>query len=153
MSGKQPLHLRPQRRIVAAVVRHKGAPVRRLSRQCGVEQRLHALPMDLSQPAIPFQFFARCPAVLHANACAVSVGLCAPLVPITLAPRMPRFGASCEKPHASTTLVSGLLPIRVPPYACVVGPMVPSGLRCTATAPAARYHCSILSCMNAAILR
>ena len=43
------------------------------------------------------------------------VGFLAPLVPITEPPRMPRFGTSCEKPHRSTTLVSGLSPIRVPP--------------------------------------
>ena len=36
-------------------------------------------------------------AVRHARVCAVSVGLCAPLVPITEVPRMPRFGTSCEK--------------------------------------------------------
>src|SRR5438094_9970836 len=50
------------------------------------EERVH--------PAIVFQFFARCSAVRQASACTVSVGLCAPLVPITDAPRIPRFGAS-----------------------------------------------------------
>src|SRR5919204_2396316 len=74
---------------------------------------------------ILFQFFARCSAVRHASACTVSVGLCAPLVPIVDAPRTPRFGASCEKPQRSTTLVSGLSPMRVPPYACVLIPMAP----------------------------
>ena len=49
--------------------------------------------------AIVFQFFARYSAVRHASACAVSVGLRAPLVPITEAPRIPRFGASWEKPQ------------------------------------------------------
>ena len=43
---------------------------------------------------IVFQFSARWSAVRHASACAVSVGLCAPLVPITEAPRTPRFGVS-----------------------------------------------------------
>jgi hypothetical protein len=48
--------------------------------------------------AIVPQFRPRCSAVRQASACAVSVGLCAPLVPITEAPRMPRFGTSCAKP-------------------------------------------------------
>ena len=38
----------------------------------------------------------------------VSVGFRAPWVHATDPPRMPRFGASCEKHHLSTTLVSGL---------------------------------------------
>src|SRR5262249_27384914 len=101
-----------------------------------------------------FQFLTRCSAVRHASACTVSVGLCAPLVPITEPPSTPRFGTSCEKPQRSTTLVSALSPMRVPPYACVARPIAPpSGPRCTAIAPASRYHCSILSCVNAAILR
>ena len=62
-----------------------------------------------------FQFLTRCSAVRQASACAVSVGLCAPLVPITDAPSTPRFGTSCEKPQRLTTLVSGLSPMRVPP--------------------------------------
>ena len=62
-----------------------------------------------------FQFLLRCSAVRQASACAVSVGLCAPLVPITEAPRMPRLGTSCAKPKRSTTLVSRLSPMRVPP--------------------------------------
>jgi hypothetical protein len=45
-------------------------------------------------PAIAFQFADRCSAVRQASACAVRVGLWAPLVPITEAPRMPRFGTS-----------------------------------------------------------
>src|SRR5262245_49007374 len=65
--------------------------------------------------AILFQFFARYSAVRHAMACTVSVGFRAPLVPITEAPRKPRFGTSCEKPHPLTTFVAGLSPIRVPP--------------------------------------
>src|SRR5205085_1786381 len=68
----------------------------------------------------------RCSAVRHASAWTVSVGLWAPLVPMTDAPSTPRFGTSCENPHRSTTFVSGLSPIRVPPYACVdklIGPM------------------------------
>jgi hypothetical protein len=66
-------------------------------------------PMDCLAPhqsAIVFQFLLRCSAVRQATACAVSVGLCAPLVPITEAPRTPRFGTSCAKPKGSTTLVS-----------------------------------------------
>jgi|GEM_PF-5229581 len=51
-------------------------------------------PVRLSHPAMVFQFLARYSAVRHASACAVSVGLWAPLVPITEDPRMPRFGAS-----------------------------------------------------------
>src|SRR6516164_5449103 len=70
-----------------------------------------------------FQFLTRCSAVRHASAWTVSVGLCAPLVPIVDAPRTPRFGASCEKPNRSTTFVEGLSPIRVPPYACVDSPI------------------------------
>ena len=62
-----------------------------------------------------FQFLIRCSAVRQASACAVSVGLRAPLVPITDAPSTPRFGTSCEKPQRLTTLVSGLSPMRVPP--------------------------------------
>src|SRR5689334_21210415 len=77
--------------------------------------------------AISFHDFARCSAVRHPSACAVSVGFRAPLVPITEAPRTARFGTSCEKPHRLTTLVSALSPMRVPPYACVVGPIVPIG--------------------------
>src|SRR5262245_43228171 len=46
-----------------------------------------------------FQFFTRYSAVRHARACTVSVGLCAPLVPITEAPSTPRFGDSCERPQ------------------------------------------------------
>src|SRR5215470_5118607 len=65
--------------------------------------------------AIVFQFFARWSAVRHASACAVRVGFRAPLVPITDAPRIPRFGTSCDRPHRFTTLVSGLSPMRVPP--------------------------------------
>ena len=60
-------------------------------------------------------FEAACSAVLQASAWTVRVGFRAPLVPITDAPRMPRFGASCEKPQRSTTLLSGASPIRVPP--------------------------------------
>jgi hypothetical protein len=56
--------------------------------------RLAMLRRSTHPPAIPFQFPARCSAVRHASACAVSVGLCAPLVPITDAPKMPRFGTS-----------------------------------------------------------
>ena len=72
---------------------------------------------DLESPyvAIFFQFFARYSAVRHAIACSVSVGFRAPLAPMTDAPRIPRFGASCEKPQPLTTLVSGLEPMRVPP--------------------------------------
>ena len=51
------------------------------------------------QPAIVDQLPARCAAVRQARAWAVSVGLRAPLVPMTDAPRMPRLGASCENPH------------------------------------------------------
>src|ERR1700752_207475 len=44
--------------------------------------------------------------------------------------------------------------MRVPPYAWVDAPMAPPpGARFTWIAPAARYHCSILSCANAATLR
>src|SRR5271155_33138 len=64
-----------------------------------------------------FQFFARYSAVRQASAWAVSVGLRAPLVPITEAPSTPRLGTWCEKPQWFTTFVSGLSPIRVPPYA------------------------------------
>src|ERR1039458_1826404 len=39
-----------------------------------------------------FQFFTRYAAVRQASACAVSVELRAPLVPITEAPRIPRLG-------------------------------------------------------------
>lgn len=49
------------------------------------------LPIDL-------QFLMRCSLVRHASACAVSVGFREPLVPITEAPSMPRFGTSCENP-------------------------------------------------------
>src|SRR3989442_2834051 len=94
---------------------------------------------------IEFQFFTRYSAVRHASACAVSVGLWAPLVPIWEAPSTPRFGTSCENPHRLTTFVSGLSPMRVPPYACVECAIVPADPRCVAIAPAARYHCSILS--------
>lgn len=44
--------------------------------------------------AIDFQFLISRSAVLHASACAVNVGFRAPLVPITDAPRTPKFGAS-----------------------------------------------------------
>src|ERR1700736_2160237 len=64
---------------------------------------------------IDFQFLIRCSAVRHASACAVSVGLCAPLVPMVEAPRIPRFGTSWAKPQRLTTFVSGLSPMRVPP--------------------------------------
>ena len=88
------------------------------------------------------------------SACTVWVGFRAPLVPMTEAPSTPRFGTSCERPQRLTTLVSGLSPMRVPPYACVDAPMVPPvGARVTRIAPAARYHCSILSCENSAIFR
>src|SRR5205814_235276 len=75
--------------------------------------------------AIAPQFFARWSAVRQASACTVNVGLRAPLVPITEAPSTPRFGTSCEKPQRSTTLVSRLSPMRVPPYACVDTPIAP----------------------------
>jgi hypothetical protein len=58
-------------------------------------------------PAIAFQFVVRCSAVRHA--CAVSVGLCAPLVPITDAPKMPRSGTSWAKPQRFTTLVGAVV--------------------------------------------
>src|ERR1700739_1598701 len=44
--------------------------------------------------AIAFQFLARWSAVRHASAWTVSVGLRAPLVPMTDAPSTPRLGAS-----------------------------------------------------------
>src|SRR5215469_7074868 len=66
-------------------------------------------------PVMALKFLTSRSAVLQARACTVSVGFRAPLVPISEAPRMPRFGASCEKPHRSTTFVSGLAPMRVPP--------------------------------------
>src|SRR5438093_840475 len=100
-------------------------------------------PPDL---ATLFQFLTRYSAVRQASACTVSVGLCAPLVPITEAPRTPRFGDSWEKPQRLTTFVSILSPMRVPPYACVETPIAPpAGARWIAIAPASRYHCSILS--------
>ena len=68
----------------------------------------HAAPID-------FQFFTRCSAVRQHSACTVRVGLCAPLVPITDAPRIPRLGTSCEKPQRFTTFVAALSPMRVPP--------------------------------------
>lgn len=74
-----------------------------------------AVPDEYYDVAIIFHCCTRCLAVRQASACAVSVGLRAPLVPMTLAPRMPRFGTSCEKPSSFTTAVSGFLPIRVPP--------------------------------------
>src|ERR1700680_2565460 len=76
----------------------------------------------------------------------VSVGFRAPWVHATDPPRMPRFGASCEKHHLSTTLVSGLSPIRVPPTACVerTGPSV-FGVVTSSTAPAARNHSAALA--------
>src|SRR5947209_8309603 len=96
--------------------RHRGLLVRSLR-----SERRHpailAAALDKGrapQFAIVFQFLLRCSAVRQASACAVSVGLCAPLVPITEAPRTPRFGTSCEKPKRSTTFVSRLSPIRVP---------------------------------------
>ena len=50
--------------------------------------------------------------------------------------------------------MSRLSPIRVPPYACVDTPIAPpTGARWIAIAPASRYHCSILSWVNAAIFR
>jgi hypothetical protein len=51
----------------------------------------HRVPHHLANRP---QFLPRCSAVRQASACAVSVGLCAPLVPITEAPRTPRLGAS-----------------------------------------------------------
>src|SRR5262245_57220043 len=99
------------------------------------------------------QFFTKYSAVLHASAWTVSVGLCEPLVPITEAPSTPRFGASCAKHQRLTTFVSGLSPMRVPPYACVDGPIVPSGLRTMSVAPAARYHCSMRSAAYVAAFR
>src|SRR5271156_560310 len=70
----------------------------------------------VAQPlAIAFQFLVKWSAVRQASACAVSVGLCAPLVPITDAPMTPRLGTSWENPQRLTTLVSRLSPIRVPP--------------------------------------
>src|SRR5579863_2103528 len=67
---------------------------------------------------------------------------------------MPRFGASCEKPHLSTTLVSGSSPIRVPPTACHdwLGPSEDAGIVTTSTAPAARNHSSALAAANALAL-
>jgi hypothetical protein len=50
---------------------------------------------------IAAQFRLRRSAVRQANACAVRVGLWAPLVPITEAPRIPRLGTSCAKPSRS----------------------------------------------------
>src|ERR1700760_1018533 len=76
-------------------------------------------PFDVEDDAYRLAMFAqfdtRCSAVRQPRACAVSVGLWAPLVPITEAPRIPRFGTSWEKPQRSTTLVSRLSPILVPP--------------------------------------
>src|SRR5580693_838863 len=71
----------------------------------------------------------------------VSVGLRAPWIPMTDPPTMPRLGASCEKPHLSTTLVSGLAPMRVPPTACQdrLGPSAGAGIATTSTALAAAY--------------
>src|SRR5213592_652618 len=40
--------------------------------------------------------------------------------------------------------------MRVPPYACVDGPIVPTGSFNVPTAPASMYHCTILSWMKAA---
>src|ERR1700686_2741465 len=81
----------------------------------------------------------------------VSVGLRAPWVHITDPPKMPRFGTSCEKPHLSTTLVSGLPPMRVPPTACHdrLGPSEGAGTLTTSIAPAARNHSSALAAANA----
>lgn len=77
---------------------------------CGSDTRSAAQVND-------FQFFTRYSAVRQASACAVSVGLRAPLVPITEAPRIPKLGISCEKPQRFTTFVLGSSPMRVPPYA------------------------------------
>jgi hypothetical protein len=59
-----------------------------------------SLPLEASPhpPATAVQFFARYSAVRHASACAVSVGLWAPLVPITDPPSTPRFGTSWQRP-------------------------------------------------------
>jgi hypothetical protein len=46
------------------------------------------------------------PYVRASSGSVVRVGSCAPLVPFTEAPRMPRLGTSCAKPKRSTTLVS-----------------------------------------------
>ena len=62
-----------------------------------------------------FQLSARCCAVRHARAWAVSVGFLDPLVPITEPPTIPRLWTSWQKPHLSTTLVSGSSPMRAPP--------------------------------------
>jgi len=70
---------------------------------------------DDNQENCYFQFFTKYSAVRHASACTVRVGFLAPLDPMTDAPRIPRFGTSWEKPQRSTTLVSGLSPMRVPP--------------------------------------
>src|SRR2546428_92713 len=53
----------------------------------------------LSHPAIVCQCLARCSAVRHASACAVSVGLWAPLVPITDAPRIDRKSTRLNSSH------------------------------------------------------
>src|SRR5882672_1949619 len=78
-----------------------------------------ALPLGAPRlyhpPAIERQFLLRCSALRQASAWAVSVGLCAPLVPMTDAPPTPRLGTSGEKPKRLTTLVSRLSPMRVPP--------------------------------------
>src|SRR4029079_6346035 len=69
---------------------------------------------------------------------------------MTEAPRMPRFGDSCEKPQRSTTFVSGLSPIRVPPYACVVGPLGPYPSSPVAVSPCTHgAHAGLLGCDGA----
>src|SRR5580658_3500925 len=67
---------------------------------------------------------------------------------------MPRLGASWEKLHLSTTLVSGLAPMRVPPTACQdrLGPSAGAGVVTTSMAPAARNHSAALAAAYALAL-
>jgi len=91
--------------------------------------------------------------VRHADACSVSVGWRAPLVPITDPPSTPRVGTSCEIPQQLKTLVSALSPMRVPPIRMRGGPHGAERIALIGAAPAARYHCSIRSWMKALIRR
>jgi hypothetical protein len=94
---------------IEAGVRLPGLPDHLRSRNPGSALQLAEKPFPdyaslrrgySSRPAIARQFAARHSAVRHASAWAARVGLWAPLVPITEASRIPRFGTSVGKAPA-----------------------------------------------------
>ncbi len=114
---------------------------------CSPEVSTPQPPAVVSYQPMDFQFFARYSAVRHASACTVSVGLRAPLVPISRRSQDAEVRRVVrEAPSVDDVRFRDYRPCACRRMHACSDPGTDGGWRMTSIAPAARNHSSIFFC-------